>query len=61
MVNKINNFRKKKGLTQEELAKALRISATYLNKVERGHIDPSLKLAVRIAKKLDCTLDDLFF
>lgn len=61
MVNKINDFRLKKGYTQQELADLLKISLGHLSKIERGDRDPSLKLAVRIAKVLDCKLDDLFF
>lgn len=61
MVNKIADIRKSKGYSQQELAKILHISAGYLNKIERGKIDPGVKLAVRIAKKLDCTLNDIFF
>lgn len=61
MVNKIAELRKEKGYTQQELAKSLHISPGYLNKIERGKIDPGVKLAVRIAQKLNCTLNDLFF
>jgi putative transcriptional regulator len=61
MVNNIKEIREDKGLSQEELADLLKISAGHLSKVERGERSPSLKLAVRIAKTLDCTLDKLFF
>lgn len=61
LVNEIKKFRKEKGYSQQELAHLLKVSVTHLNKIERGHREPSLKLAVRIAKLLDCTLDDLFF
>ena len=61
MANRVKKFRLKQGLTQEELAAKLKISPGYLSKVERGEVDPSLKLAVRIAKSLRCTLNDLFF
>lgn len=61
MVNRIAEIRKQKGYSQQELAKALNISVDYLNRVERGKREPSLKLAVRIAKMLDCSLNDLFF
>jgi putative transcriptional regulator len=44
-----------------ELAKKLGISVSYLNRIEKGTKDPSLRLAVRIAHVLDVKLDDLFF
>lgn len=61
MVNKIAEYRLKKGLKQKELATLLKISVTHLNKIERGKRDFSVKLAVRIAKTLDCSLNDIFF
>lgn len=61
MVNRIKEYREEKGITQEQMAKRLRISEDYLGRIERGKREPSLKLAVRIAKTLDCTLNDLFF
>jgi putative transcriptional regulator len=61
LVNKVAEFRAKTGMSQKDLAKELKISHWYLNKIERGKIDPSMKLAVRIAKTLDTTLNDLFF
>lgn len=61
MVNKIRDYRTKKGLTPKEFAQIVDISVSHLRKIEKGQGTPSLKLAVRIAKALDCTLDDLFF
>jgi putative transcriptional regulator len=61
LVNKIKDIRTQRGITQKDLAKELKISHWYLNKIERGKVDPGIKLAVRIAKSLDTTLNDLFF
>lgn len=61
MFNNISKLREEKGLSQEKLADLLQISVGHLNKVERGKRTPSLKLAVRIAKVLNCSLDELFF
>jgi putative transcriptional regulator len=61
MVNKINDYRKQKGLTQQELAEILCISLNHLNKIERGKREPSLRLALRIANALDCRIEDIFF
>jgi putative transcriptional regulator len=59
--NKIAYYRSKKGWTQIELANKLGISPFYLNKIERGKKDPSIRLAIRIARYLEVRLDDLFF
>lgn len=61
MVNNIKDFRTKKGLSVKEFAEKANVSVSHLRKIEKGEGTPSLKLAVRIAKALDCTLDDLFF
>ncbi|MFT8319296.1 MAG: helix-turn-helix transcriptional regulator [Bacillus sp. (in: firmicutes)] len=61
MVNNIRDIRIKRGLTQKEFASMLNISYDYLNKLERGKKTPSLTLAVRMARSLDCKLDDIFF
>ncbi|PKR85055.1 transcriptional regulator [Heyndrickxia camelliae] len=61
MVNNIRDYRIKKGLSPKEFAERVNISLSHLRKIERGAGTPSLKLAVRIAKELDCKLDDLFF
>jgi putative transcriptional regulator len=61
MVNQMQKYREEKGLTQADLAELLKISENYLGKIERGKSIPSMKLAVRIAKLLNCKLDDIFF
>lgn len=53
--------RKKKGLTQTELAEAADILQYRVSEYERGkHNDMMLSTAVKIAKALDCKLEDLF-
>lgn len=61
MRNKITYYRNIKEMSQAELARKLGISASYLNRIEKGTKDPSLRLAIRIAHVLDVKLDDLFF
>jgi putative transcriptional regulator len=60
MANRIKEFRERKGINQAELARRLGISRSYLNKLENGKSDPSIRLAVRIAQALDTTLNDIF-
>lgn len=55
------NARKKKGLTQEELAKALNCSSkATVSNWETGYSKPRLEVALAIAKLLDEDLDFLF-
>lgn len=57
--NKIAEIRKKKGLTQAELAKRVGIDRTHLSKVENGH-NTSTHLLAKIAKELDVSMKDFF-
>lgn len=49
----------RKGITMHQLALKLSISPSMFTKIMRGWKDPSLELASRMAKELDCTVDDL--
>lgn len=49
------------GYTQEQLAVKAKISRPLLSNIERGYADPSLKVAGRIAKSLQATVDEIFF
>lgn len=57
---KIKELRKKKGLTQEELAIKGNVAYTTLTKVENDVIkNPSFETVAAIAKGLEVTLDEL--
>ncbi len=58
--NKIREFRKTKGLSQDELAKACRVSRQTINAIENNKYDPTLSLAFELAKVLEVTVDELF-
>lgn len=45
--------RKRQGISQEVLAEKLGVSASYISKIERGLITPSLKTLDKLAKKLN--------
>lgn len=54
-------LRKKKGLTQEDVAARLRISPQAVSKWENGHTMPELSLLVELAQLLDSTIDGILF
>jgi putative transcriptional regulator len=58
--NKIAYYRNKQDMTQAELARKLGISASYLNRIEKGTKTPSLRLAIRIAHVLGVPVERLF-
>ena len=56
---RIEAARKKKGLTQEELAERVSVSQSMINHIENGNKKPSLETAVALANELGITLDSL--
>lgn len=55
----IRKYRKEKNLTQEEMARALGVTAPAVNKWENGNSLPDVMMLAPIARLLDITLDTL--
>tara|TARA_B100001769_G_scaffold82630_1_gene62807 strand:- start:888 stop:1100 length:213 start_codon:yes stop_codon:yes gene_type:complete len=60
LLNNLEEFRKSKGLTQQELSIAAEVSRKSINAIENGIYIPSTVLALKIANTLDCKVEDLF-
>jgi len=58
-MEKIRVIRKKRGLTQKELARKIRVSQACISRIELGVDDPSLSTFVKIAKVLNVSLEEL--
>ncbi|MBE6984475.1 MAG: helix-turn-helix transcriptional regulator [Ruminococcaceae bacterium] len=56
---RIQEQRKKKGYTQEQLAEILDISPNHLSALERGVYGVKLEKLIQIINALGCTADDL--
>ena len=59
-MNNLQEFRKSAGLTQQELSDSAEVSRKSINAVENGVYVPSTVLALKIAKTLNCSIEDLF-
>lgn len=59
--NAIQLARKKRKLSQADLAQRADISASYLSMLERNRRDPPLSTVTRIAKALGMPVEILFF
>jgi len=59
-VNNIAKIRLEKGLTQESLATLAKINVRYIQDLENGRANPSLKIVYKIAYVLNATIEDLF-
>ncbi len=60
MLNQLKNYREAKGWSQGELARRLGVSRQTINAVETDKYDPSLPLALRLAKVFGVSVPDLF-
>jgi len=59
--NRVREARTEKGITQEELARAVGVSRQSIISIEGGRYTPSLPLALRIAAFFGRPTDELFF
>ncbi len=60
MKNKIRVRRAMREITQEELAAALGVTRQTIIAIEKGKYDPSLPLALRMARFFEAPVEELF-
>ena len=60
LLNNLEQLRKSAGLTQQELSESAEVSRKSINAIENGIYVPSTVLSLKIAKTLNCTVEDLF-
>ena len=60
LLNSLEGLRKAAGLTQQELSESAEVSRKSINAIENGIYVPSTVLALKIAKTLNCNVEDLF-
>lgn len=58
--NNLQQIRNARGLTQQQLSESADVSRKSINAVENGIYIPSTVLALKIAKTLECSVEDLF-
>lgn len=61
MRNIVKQFRKQAGLRQEDMAKELGVSRQTIIAIENDKYDPTLELAMKIARFLKLHVDEIFF
>lgn len=61
MGNNIKVIRKQKGMTQNDLAKAVGVTRQYIGDIENLKKMPTIKVAFDCAKVLDVEVKDLFY
>ena len=61
MRNTVRELRTAQGWTQADLAVRLRVSRNSINAIETGRYEPSLTLAMRIARVFAKRVEEIFF
>lgn len=59
--NRLRDIRKDRGLTQEELAKALDVTRQTIISLENGEYVPTTFLSLKIAKYFKLQVEDIFW
>lgn len=60
MKNRVEQLRKARRLSQEEFARAIRVSRQTVSSIETGKYNPSLDLAFVISDFFGTTIEDIF-
>ncbi len=60
LLNNLEELRKSAGFTQQELSVKAEVSRKSINAIENGIYIPSTVLALKIAKTIECKVEDLF-
>ena len=60
MKNQLEELRKARGITQEELAALLEVSRQTISSLEKGRYNPSILLAFKISRYFGQSIEDIF-
>ena len=61
MKNNIKQLRKQAGLRQEDMANQLGVTRQTIIAIENDKYNPTLELAMKIARPLNKNVEDIFF
>ena len=56
---RLREMREKRGMTQVSLATAVGVAQGYISALENGLYSPSFEILIKLAKALNCSLDEL--
>ena len=60
MKNRVEELRKARKLSQDEFAKAIRVSRQTVSSIETGKYNPSLELAFTISGFFELPIEEIF-
>ena len=59
--NRLKVWRAKRGITQDELAKAVGMSRQSINAIEKGRFVPSILTALKMSHYFETTIEEIFY
>lgn len=60
MKNRLEEIRKQRGIKQEALADAMGVSRQTISSLENGRYNPSVILAIKLARYFGMKVEDIF-
>lgn len=60
LINHLKKFRNDRNLNQEEMGELVGVSRQTISLIERGDYNPSITLALKIAKVFNVTVESIF-
>ena len=60
MKNRLEELRKQRGIKQEDLARDLKVSRQTIGSLENGRYNPSVILAIKLARYFGTKVEDIF-
>ena len=60
MKNRLEEIRRQRGIKQEELAEAMKVSRQTISSLENGRYNPSVILAIKLARYFEMKVEDIF-
>ena len=60
LVNNLSKLRKEKGINQTDLGRLVGVSRQTISLIERGDYNPSVIVALSLAKVFDVSVEDIF-
>jgi putative transcriptional regulator len=61
MTNSLREKREARGITQDALGRAVGVSRQTIISLESGKYNPSLTLALRLARYFACPIEEIFY
>lgn len=59
--SRLRDIRESTGISQGALAQIVGVSRQTINSIETGKFDPSLPLAIKLARHFNVSVEDLFW